>query len=408
MQQEIETKLAKRNAKKKMVMTPKTLRSICLKYTSLSVIATAILIVMCGTSNALVCKGRFTNPVTDVCWKCLFPISIGPAKISSGKIRDTPNPKKPVCLCKGKLPPVGIPIGFWEPVRIAEVTKVPYCMISLGGVKLGSSPQKQGGVGHTRGNPHTKRSYYHAHWYIYPVMYLFELLTDFVCLEKNSFDIGYMTEFDPLWNDDAKGMILNPEAILFGNPVAQGLCAVDAVAATAHLPRDELFWCAGAQGSMYPFTGTINTHYSGMQATQLVVQKVMAKLHRQLLMWRTSGTTDKEICDKSIAPKIKKTQYRIQMTYPERTKTCSPLGASTLISEIGVEKPHMMGNFAYLIWRKRNCCATVPVKIMPSFEGGKFEEAKKWLDRAGTVESGVSKLKTAHTAQKIISAANGG
>jgi len=22
------------------------------------------------------CVGRFTNPITDVCWKCLFPIKI--------------------------------------------------------------------------------------------------------------------------------------------------------------------------------------------------------------------------------------------------------------------------------------------------------------------------------------------
>lgn len=307
------------------------------------------------------CRGKFINPITDICWKCLFPISIGPAKISSSKVKDTPNPKKPVCFCKGKLPPIGIPIGFWEPARIVEVTKTPYCMISLGGVRLGNSPQKQGGVGYTRGNPNVKRSYYHAHWYIYPVMYLFELLTDFICLEQNNFDIGYMTELDPLWNDDAKAMILNPEAILFGNPVTQALCAVDSVAATTDLPRDELFWCAGSQGSMYPFTGTINTHYSDMQATLLVAQKMMAKLHRQLLMWRTSGTTDAEICEKSIAPKIKKTQYRTQMTYPKVEKTCHPLGASTFLSEMGVEKPHTAGNYAFLVLRKRNCCATMPI-----------------------------------------------
>ena len=321
----------------------------------------AVAWLFCMPSFGASCSGQFINPITDVCWKCLFPISLGPAKLSSGKIKDTPNPKKPICFCKGKIPPIGIPIGFWEPVRIAEVTRVPYCMMSLGGVRLAGSSGKYGGVGRKGGRPSDKQSQYHAHWYIYPVMYLFELLTDFVCLEKNSFDVGYITEFDPLWNDDKKSLILNPEAMLFGNPVTQTMCAVDALAASTDLPRDELFWCAGSQGSIYPFTGFVAAHYTGVQASQLIVQKMMAKLHRQLLMWRTSGTTDKEICDKSIAPKIKKSQYRIQMIYPKVEKTCHPLGASTFFSEMGVETPGKSCGFVYLIWRKRNCCATVPI-----------------------------------------------
>ena len=161
--------------------------------------------------------------------------------------------------------------------------------MSLGGVQLAENASKQGTVGHTSGRGSDKRSYYHAHWYIYPVLYFMELLTDFVCMEKMSFDVGYMTEFDPLWNDDAKAVILNPEALLFGNPLTQAVCGADCVAATADLPRDELFWCAGCQGSLYPFTGTIAAHTSGVQASQLVVQKIIAKLHRQLLMQNTSG-----------------------------------------------------------------------------------------------------------------------
>lgn len=71
--------------------------------------------------------------------------------------------------------------------------------------------------------------------------------------------------------------------------------------------------------------------------------------------------SNKEICDKSLAPKIKKTQYRIQMTYLKADSTCHPLGKTTMRSEIGVEKPYIGEDFSYLIWRKRNCCATVPI-----------------------------------------------
>eukprot|EP01037_Dinobryon_pediforme_P013635 gene13635-13750_t len=78
--------------------------------------------------------------------------------------------------------------------------------------------------GHSGG---LKRSFYQVHWYVYPVIYWLELLTDFACLERASFDVAYLTELDPLWNDEETGFILNPEAVLFGNPIAQGACAAD-------------------------------------------------------------------------------------------------------------------------------------------------------------------------------------
>ena len=27
------------------------------------------------------CTGKFVNPITDVCWSCLFPLSVGGAHI---------------------------------------------------------------------------------------------------------------------------------------------------------------------------------------------------------------------------------------------------------------------------------------------------------------------------------------
>ena len=46
-----------------------------------------------GEASAQSCTGRFVNPVTDVCWECLFPISIGPIRIGSAAgAPDTPNP----------------------------------------------------------------------------------------------------------------------------------------------------------------------------------------------------------------------------------------------------------------------------------------------------------------------------
>lgn len=30
------------------------------------------------------CEGRFVNPITDICWSCIFPLSLGSIKVSQG------------------------------------------------------------------------------------------------------------------------------------------------------------------------------------------------------------------------------------------------------------------------------------------------------------------------------------
>ena len=75
-------------------------------------------------------------------------------------------------------------------------------------------------------------SFYQAHFYLNPVLYWLEVLLDFPCLENGAFDLAYLTEVDPLWNDDELTLILNPEAVLFANPLALAACAADCVAAT--------------------------------------------------------------------------------------------------------------------------------------------------------------------------------
>jgi hypothetical protein len=76
--------------------------------------------------------------MTDICWSCLFPISIGPVKVSGGGREDTENPHQIPCVCP-RAPYFGIPVGFWEPARLVDVTRIPFCMVSMGGVKMGNS-----------------------------------------------------------------------------------------------------------------------------------------------------------------------------------------------------------------------------------------------------------------------------
>ena len=43
------------------------------------------------------CNGKFVNPITDVCWSCLFPLSIGGARLWPSGRPDTSNPASPIC-----------------------------------------------------------------------------------------------------------------------------------------------------------------------------------------------------------------------------------------------------------------------------------------------------------------------
>jgi conjugal transfer pilus assembly protein TraU len=297
------------------------------------------------------CTGRFVNPITDICWECLFPISIGSISLFSGKNPDTDNPALPICMCGSPVPRVGIAAGFWEPVRLVDVTKRPFCFPNLGGVEFdpgikigtGSAPRSTGsGVGS-----------WQVHWYIYPLIYWLELLTDFLCLEQASFDVAYITELDPMWGDDSLTFILNPEAVLFANPIAQAACAADCVASSTGLPMDFLFWCGGCQGSMYPLDGNIQGHIGSIQSALLATERMAFKLHREMVAWGTSGSEG--LCQKYPMPIMKKSQYRSQLTVPVPSD-CYPFGHSTTLYESGKEIPVIGEDFGFLIWRKRNCC----------------------------------------------------
>lgn len=296
------------------------------------------------------CVGKFPNPITDICWSCLFPLTIsGIPVVPQGE--DTSNSRSPLCTCSDPFPRVGIPISFWEPARMVDVTRTPYCLMGLGGVQVGSTTFGHGTIG--RSGKGMKHSFYQVHWYIYPVMYWLELLTDFACMEKSSFDVAYLTELDPLWSDDELSAIINPEAGLFGNLIAQGACAVDCVLATAGFPKDSLFWCGGCQGSMYPFTGSIAAHSGAIQASLLLVERFIAKLHREGLAWGYAGSQG--LCGKYPMPIIQKTQYKNQLIYPSPSK-CFPLGRLDILWSSDKSYPVIGEDFQYLVWRKRNCC----------------------------------------------------
>ncbi|KJV54800.1 traU family protein [Orientia tsutsugamushi str. Kato PP] len=120
---------------------------------------------------------------------------------------------------------------------------------------------------------------------------------------------------------------------------------------TGLLASDYAFWCAECQEMLYPFTGTAVAHNGGVGTSVLMVSKFMARMHRQLMLWGYYGY--KGLCGKYPMPVMKKSQYRLQMTYPiPETKSCKSIGQTEATWQAGREFPVNGEDFCYLILRK--------------------------------------------------------
>ncbi len=295
------------------------------------------------------CQGKFINPFTDVSWSGIFPITIGGFNVTPQHKDYEEYRKTIICYCKPLK--MGIKASFFEPVRLIDVTRTPFCLVGLGGIGLGKNTVRKHGTIHNR--PDTGRSsFYQVHWYIYPLIFWLELLMDFVCVSRGKLDVGFITEFDPGWQDDEWGFLVNPEAGLFSSKLLQLACTADCFSSTFRTPINTLFWCAGCLGSLYPFGGSVEHHVGGIQASSLLVQRIIAKFHRLNLV---KGYETDNFCGGHYAPNIQKTLYKTQLVYPVSAK-CEPLGKSEALWGSGKSFPYKGEDFVYLLFKKRKCC----------------------------------------------------
>jgi len=313
----------------------------------------------------LFAEGKFIDPISDVCWECLFPITVSGVNVTP----DTKdfNPDRTItCVCGGIPPKIGVPLSFWEPSYLVDVTRHAYKLIGLGGVSISKSTIKDQGAVSVVGDGSLESSYYHVHLYRYPVLALLGVLTDFFCVTPGGLDMAYLSEMDPIWNDDQLAIIMNPESALFGNPLAQLACIVDCTSATARKPLDQLFWCAGCSGSLYPFTGTVAHHQGGVQASILLVHRCIAKMHRSLVF---NGYEKGDYCDPVPMPVLKKSLYKTQIVYPvaQTSAPCHFLGESSVVWGAGKSFPGKGESFVYLVWKKKQCCLDA---LKPVITGG--------------------------------------
>lgn len=348
------------------------------------------------------CHGAFPNLFSDICWDCAMPIKLfGGVTINAGQQEDYDSGGIPnLCQCSvpgNPIPKSGFHTSFWEFARQIDVTRTPYCFVSLGfSMDMGINSNEAGARTTMSVDKQNQNTWFrHAHWYINPVMGLMQIILDSKCLEPKGFDIGYMSEIDPTHVDEEMERILNPDSYLFGNIVAQLACSADCVAATVSWPLNTLYWCAGCNGTVFPMTGFLPSSYDGVQASSLLTQKVTAKMHRMLTQWSASGPGG--MCGYFPEINMDKRQYKYSMIYPSAQSSgdtgsypnggqalnlattnsaasnayaqqaqqaqssqfmrcCQPYGRTTVIWGAGREIPVTGEDFAYAIFRKRDCC----------------------------------------------------
>ncbi|MFT3819879.1 MAG: TraU family protein [Rubrivivax sp.] len=341
-----------------------------LRRCSMLALALALgLLGLAARADGPTCYGKYPNPISDICWQCVFPISIGGFALDMGQ-EDIENPGNPVCYCPIGVPPyyrTGLSVGFWEPTRLIESVRMPFCFPALDGMTTGGSDtatKPWGATSHTSGNKVNRDSFYQVHVYLNPIMYYLEQVIDQQCMESGSYDLAYMSEYDSAWHDDTESALIEPEATLFTTLPALAACSADCTAATTGFGIRELYWCSGCNGTVYPMDGNVTVHVGGVQASSLLNHRILAKLHRLLIAKQYHG--EGAMCEGHVAPIMDKRGYKTQMIWPVAVtassdgsqwgRCCQPLGRTTQVWGAGKEFPIKGEDFGYQVFRKRNCC----------------------------------------------------
>ncbi|MFC5510390.1 TraU family protein [Massilia jejuensis] len=313
-----------------------------------------------------VCTGRFPNLITDICYDCMFPVSLAGNLINigvSGDDYDSGAGGAPVCLCAASLT-VGTPMSFWEPTYMVDVTNKPGCMPLLGGIDIsppfnsleyGAEQRSAAPSGSLK-----KSAFMHVNEYINPVMTALGVISDSPCLDQRGFDVPFISWADPTWNDDALAMVLTPYGYAFGGIPSIAAEAPDAIAASTGFPTASLFWVAGAWGPMYPVTGNVASANSPEQVAHLLTARLFAKLHAAGVQQSTAGLAALRSCGAMGIPEflMDKRQYKTNRVFPFPDNTCTPFGRPLLLQEKGAARPQDK-DYGYFIFRKKDCCAPV-------------------------------------------------
>lgn len=374
----------------------------------------ASIIITSQADSTTSCHGRFVNPITDICWTCIFPMFIGPIPMvfnignqKGGTIIDEDKLIPPAfpfissgklplgtCTCMERAPimPIGLMMSWYEPSRFVDVTRTPFCMVGLGGIDLsaglaGVLPAP--GYGDEKKDGGASSSFYQAHWFMDPIMAILGII-DTACnvgLSK-SMDLMFMSEVDPTWNDDSLSIIFSPEVVLFSSLPAQLACGIDCIGsslpnidsdntlilpvpyytrptsftnpASTTNPSKYLFWCGGCQGSLYPLNGNNSDNAYPVQSSILTSEKLNGLVHRMGLEDMTTGVFG--MCNNLFPDMVlNKAEWKYSMSFPipqtaYSPSCCNAFGETDSTWNSGASFPYTGEDFTYVLYHERDCC----------------------------------------------------
>jgi len=313
-----------------------------------------------------VCTGSFPNLLSDVCYDCMFPMTIGGAQMHfgvAGDDYDTGVSNSAVCVCASNLS-VGTPMSFWEPDFMVDVTNKPGCFPLLGGLDMSPPTNAQEYGSQSTTNAHIKgtlkNSFMLVNEYLNPVMTAIGIVVSSPCLDQRGFDVPFISWADPTWGDDSLSMILTPYGYAFTGLPAIAAEMPDSISATFGFPIASLFWVAGGWGAMYPLTGNAAVSNTPEQVAHLMLARVFAKLHAAGTQQTTAGQDALNSCGALGVPEfiMDKRQYKTNRTFPFPDNMCTPIGRPLLMQEKGAARPQDK-DYGYFIFRRKDCCAPV-------------------------------------------------
>jgi len=356
--------------------------------------------------------------ISGICWSCMFPVYLAGIEMFDGRNgRPEDANDDALCFCggdlaSGEIPTIGFSVGMYIPSRIVEVVRKPWCFPVLFGADMGDANIMDGALSFGGSGPYENqmgpesRSQYTWHFYAFPLLEILELLDLPQCNVDNysSFDVMFMSEAFPHWYDSELAFLIQPEALIFGNPIAQAAQLADCTASSVGSSLNDIFWTAGCWGSHYPVTGDTGTG-SSVQSASLASSRAMFLLSRLGFLKRTVGTDS--MCGGADMPVLQKSQYKFQQIFPvpestnadagdngpppeintadaDETPTatepildpaativpdydinnvlggcCHNLGENTMLWGEWRTRPATGQDFVYILWRWTDCCAGI-------------------------------------------------
>ena len=151
--------------------------------------------------------------ISDICWSCLFPIRAAGASLGGGNVPSIATDQK-FCFCTDPMgiPQLGMTIGLWNPARLIEVVRNPWCSPALGGHTFSASKVRLIATTGKGDFDASEMSFFNYHYFAFPLTILLDLFWDDRCNADGyrDFDLLYVSELDPTWNSDLLAFFTSP------------------------------------------------------------------------------------------------------------------------------------------------------------------------------------------------------